>query len=266
MMDYGMRGLRAVVTGADSGMGLATARLLLDEGVRVVISDRVPERIADAARLLSDRGDVHAVIADLTSLADVERLHDEALAHLGHVDILVNAAGITGAQGPFHTIGDDGWLEALQTDFMGAVRVVRAFVPGMMARGFGRIVLFGSEDAEQPYPVELPYCAAKAAILNLAKGLSKTYAKHGIRVNAVSPAFIATPMTDAMMHKRARERGETFEAAIESFLKEERPTLELQRRGDADEVAAAVLFLCSQQASFIHGTNLRVDGGSVATV
>lgn len=265
-MEYGIRGSCAVVTGADSGMGLAAARMLLDEGVRVVICDRVPDRLADAARLLSDRGDVHAITTDLTKLADVERLRNEALAHLGRVDILVNAAGITGAQGPFHEIDDDGCLETPQTDFMGAVRIVRAFVPGMMAQGSGKIVLFGSEDAEQPYPVELPYCAAKAAILNLAKGLSKTYAKHGIRVNAIGPAFIATPMTDAMTKKRAKERGETFDAAIESFLKEERPALESQRRGDAGEVAAAVLFLCSAQASFIHGTNLRVDGGSVATV
>jgi NAD(P)-dependent dehydrogenase (short-subunit alcohol dehydrogenase family) len=265
-MDYGIRGSCAVVTGADSGMGLATARMLLDEGARVVISDKMPERIAEAAHLLSQRGDVHAVAADLTKLPDVDRLRNESLARLGQIDILVNAAGITGAQGPFHTIEDDGWLEALQTDFMGAVRVVRAFVPAMMAQGSGKIVLFGSEDAEQPYPVELPYCAAKAAILNLTKGLSKTYAKHGIRVNAVSPAFIATPMTDAMMEKRAKERGESFDSAIESFLKEKRPTLELHRRGDADEVAAAVLFLCSRQASSIHGTNLRVDGGSVATV
>lgn len=149
---------------------------------------------------------------------------------------------------------------------MAAIRVVRAFIPSMMERRSGRIVLPGSEDAEQPYPDELPSCAAKAAILNLSKGLSKTYAKHGIPVNAVSPALVATPMTDAMMEKRSKERGESFDEAVQSFLKQERPTLEFRRRGKVEDVAAAIFFLCSKQASFITGTYLRIDGGSVATV
>ena len=85
-------------------------------------------------------------------------------------------------------------------------------------------------------------------------------------MNTVSPAFIATPMTDAMMKKRAEERGETFEAAIKSFLKEERPGMTLDRRGKAEEVAAAVAFLCSERASFINGAGLRIDSGSVATI
>ncbi len=265
-MDYGLQGRTAVVTGADSGMGLAVARMLLDEGARVVISDKAEGTITAAAQEIAARGEVHAVAADLTQHASVERLRDAALERLGQVDILVNAAGITGPTGPFHEIDDEAWLGALQIDLIGAVRVVRAFVPHMMERGYGRIVLFGSEDAEQPYPDELPYCAAKAAILNLSKGLSKAYAKHGILVNAVSPAFVATPMTDAMMEKRAKQKGSSVEDAVESFLQEERPTLKLQRRGEAEEVAAAVLFLCSRQASFITGANLRIDGGSVAAV
>jgi 3-oxoacyl-[acyl-carrier protein] reductase len=265
-MDYGLKGRTAVVTGADSGMGLAVAKMLLDEGTRVLISDKAEDSIAAAGQGLAASGEVHVVAADLTQNASVERLRDSALERLGQVDILVNAAGVTGPTGLFHEIDDEAWLGALQIDLMGAVRVVRAFVPHMMERGYGRIVLFGSEDAEQPYPDELPYCAAKAAILNLSKGLSKAYAKHGILVNAVSPAFVATPMTDAMMEKRSKEKGSSFGNAVESFLKEERPTLELQRRGEAEEVAAAVLFLCSRHASFITGSNLRVDGGSVATV
>lgn len=265
-MDFGIAGKTAVVTGADSGMGLLTAQMLLEEGVRVVIADQKRDEIEGAAQALSKFGDVHPVVVDVTKVDSVEALRDQALVRLGHVDFLVNAAGVTGATGDFHTIDDAGWLQTLDVDLMGAVRMVRAFVPHMVERKAGRIILFGSEDAEQPYPDELPYCAAKAGVLNLVKGLAKTYSKHGVLVNAVSPAFMATPMTDAMMDKRAKELGVSFEEAIASFLDEERPGIEMRRRGEANEVAALIVFLCSQHASFITGANYRVDGGSVATV
>jgi NAD(P)-dependent dehydrogenase (short-subunit alcohol dehydrogenase family) len=118
----------------------------------------------------------------------------------------------------------------------------------------------------QPYDDELPYCAAKAGILALAKGLSRSYALEGLLVNAVSPAFIHTPMTDAMMQKRGKELGVPTKEAIESFLDEERPYMELKRRGEPDEVANVVAFLCSEAASFVNGSNYRVDSGSVATI
>lgn len=265
-MDYGIKGKTAVVTGADSGMGFMTARMLLEEGVKVVIADQYEDQIEKAVADLKIYGDVFPAVVDVTNIASVEALRDTATARLGAVDFLVNAAGVTGATGEFHTIDDDGWLGTLQVLLMGAVRVVRAFVPAMVERKAGRIILFGSEDAEQPYADELPYCAAKAGILNLAKGLSKTYSKHGVLVNSVSPAYIATPMTDAMMEKRAKKNGTSFDEAIESFLKLERPTLELQRRGRPEEVASLIVFLCSKHATFINGANMRVDGGSVATI
>ena len=266
-MDFGLKGKTAVVTGADSGMGYATAQLLLLEGARVVVADQYPAEIERAAaRLRAYGGAVHPVVVDVTKTASVASLRDAALARLGTVDLLVNAGGVTGATGDFHTIGDEGGLETRDIRLRGPGRGARACSPGRGARGHGRVILFGSEDAEQPYPDELPYCAAKAGILNLAKGLSKTYSKHGVLVNSVSPAYVATPMTDAMMAKRAKENGTSVDEAIASFLKEERPTLELQRRGRAEEVASLVVYLCSAQASFINGTNIRVDGGSVATV
>ncbi|MFC0409440.1 SDR family NAD(P)-dependent oxidoreductase [Roseomonas elaeocarpi] len=263
-MDLGIKGRVAIVTGGGSGMGLDTARLLLAEGVRVVLSDKEQAGLEKAAATLS--GEVLPVAADLTKPAEVEALIRAAEAGFGPVDILVNAAGITGPTGDFHTLTDEDWMEALNADLMTAVRIVRGVVTGMRDRGWGRIVLFSSEDAMQPYPDELPYCAAKAALQNLTKGLSKAYSRHGVLVNSVAPAFVATPMTDAMMEKRAEKNGTSFDEAVSSFLREERPHLELRRRGRSEEVAAAVAFLCSEQASFINGANLRIDGGSVATV
>ncbi|MDG6746336.1 SDR family NAD(P)-dependent oxidoreductase, partial [Staphylococcus aureus] len=114
----------------------------------------------------------------------------------------------------FLEIDDAGWQETLDIDLMGAVRMCREAIPAMRAQGWGRIVLFASEDAVQPYIDELPYCAAKAGILSLAKGLSKAYGCDNVLVNTVSPAFIATPMTDKMMEKRAEEKGTSFDEAI----------------------------------------------------
>lgn len=264
VMDLELSGRTALVTGGDSGIGWHTARLLVEEGVRVAITDVDQEELDRAAADLP--GEVLAVAADLTDPVDVERLHREVTAALGDPDILVNAAGVTGAQGLFHEIDEDGWRSTLEIDFFAAVRVVRTFVDGMRCKGWGRIVLLASEDAVQPYTDELPYCAAKAAVLSLVKGLSKTYAGEGVLVNAVSPAFIETPMTDAMMEKRAQELDVSVEEAITSFLDEERPFMELKRRGQADEVAAVIAFLVSERASFVNGSNYRVDSGSVATI
>lgn len=264
-MDLGISGYIAVVTGAKSGIGFETAKLLLGEGAKVVLSDRHEGDLAKAAASLSSPNAWHFK-ADITKTDEVVALATAVRNHFGPARILAHCAGITGATGRFDTLSDEDWHRTLDGDFMGAVRACRAFIPGMLEQGWGRVVLMGSEDAMQPYAVELPYCAAKAGVLNLAKGLSKAYGRQGVLINAVSPAFVATAMTDAMMEKRSKELRCTFDEAIESFLKEERPTLELHRRGKAVEVAATIVYLCSARASFINGANVRVDGGSVATV
>ena len=266
-MDLGISGRVAVITGGDSGMGYATAEYLLREDVKVVLSDIDDAKLQEAGKRLAALGDVWAVAADLTKAEDVARLKDAASTRFGQAPtILVAAAGITGATGDFLDISDEDWLHTLEADLMTAVRTTRAFIPGMREAGWGRIVLFASEDAVQPYVEELPYCASKAGILSLTKGLSKAYGPDGVLVNVVSPAFVATPMTDKMMEKRAAEKGVGFDEAVDSFLAEERPGMTLKRRGTAEEVAAAMLFLCSEGASFINGANIRVDSGAVQTV
>lgn len=264
-MDLGIAGRRAVVTGAAGGIGLETARLLLEDGAAVLLTDLDADELDTSVRTLAEHGDrVRSVVADLTTDAGAEAVRAGAG---GPVDILVHTAGVTGAKGdPLTDITDDDWMEAWQVDFLSGVRIARALVPPMRERGWGRVVFVTSENVAQPYADEAVYNAAKAALLTLTKAMGQRYAPEGVLVNAVAPAFIATDMTDGMMETRAAEEGVSVDEAIEGFLEEERPHLVLDRRGRPEEVAAVIAFLCSERASFVVGSNYRVDGGSVASI
>ena len=266
-MDLAFNGRLAVVTGADSGIGLHTAMTLAAEGAKVLLTDLKDESLADAVSKLKEQvpdAEVYTLAADLTRLSDVEKLVAAAEAR-GGAAVLAHLAGARGAAGDFLELSDEDWQETLNADLMSAVRLCRAFIPGMKERGYGRVVLTASENALQPYVEETPYNAAKAGVINLAKGLSKAYGPDGVHVNVVSPAYVKTPMTDAMMEERAKTMGVSVDEAVESFLAEERPGITLKRRGRPQEVANVVAFLCSDLALYIDGTNVRVDGGAVQT-
>ncbi|MDO9457611.1 SDR family NAD(P)-dependent oxidoreductase [Nocardioides sp.] len=266
-MDLGIQGKTAVVTGGAGGMGRHITRMLLEEGVQVVMVDISKDALDDAVAWLPDGLPKPLTVpCDLSTDAAARELAATVKDLAGEVDILVSGAGITGATGAFHEISDDDWIEAINTNLLSAVRVTRAFLPSLRQGGWGRIVYINSEDAVQPYDDELPYCASKAGLLSFARGLARAYADDGLLINSVSPAFVETPMTDKMMEKRADENDTSFDEAIESFLTEERPYMELGRRGKPEEVAAVVVFLCSALASFVNGANYRVDSGSVATL
>ncbi len=256
-MDLGISGRRAVVTGGAGGIGLATARDLLAEGVEVVLTDTDAGSLARAVAELGR--DVPTVVADL-STPDGARTVAEAA---GDVDVLVHAAGVTGAKGDPLEPTEEDWAESFHVDLMSGVRMAKALVPGMAERGWGRVVFVTSENAAQSYPDEVVYNVAKVGVASFAKALSQVYARKGVLVNCVQPAFIETPMTDAMMESKAEEEGTSVDDAIAGFLAQDRPHLVLERRGRADEVAGVIAFLCSERASFVVGSGWRVDGGSV---
>ena len=268
-MKLGIKGKVAVVTGADSGLGKATAKILVSEGASVLLTDIDPEGIEQAAEEVrkeaADGAEVATKVADLTNNDEVKALAEEAKQKMGGADILAHCAGARGAAGEFLELSDDDWMETINVDLMGSVRVCRAFIPQLREKGWGRIVLIASENALQPYVEESPYNACKAAIINLSKCLSRAYGPDGVLINTVSPAYIKTPMTDAMMEDLAKERGTDTEEAVQWFLENKRPHIVVERRGRPDEVAAVIAFLCSELSSYVNGSNYRVDAGAVET-
>ncbi len=268
-MNLSINGKTAVVTGADSGIGFATARYLAREGVNLVMSDKTDEELKAAAEQIKsetkNENKIEFYTADLKINDEVLKLEQFCTNKFGGADILVHCAGIRGAAGDFLKLTDDDWWESIDVDLMSGVRACRAFLPHMLDKKWGRIVLIASENALQPYIEESPYNASKAGVINLTKCLSRAYSPQGVMINCVSPAYIATPMTDAMMDEKAKEDGTSKNQAIQNFLVSDRPNIVVDRRGKPEEVAATITFLCSELASYITGSNYRIDGGSVST-
>jgi NAD(P)-dependent dehydrogenase (short-subunit alcohol dehydrogenase family) len=258
-MDLGLNGKTALITGASGGIGSETAKILAAEGARLTLTDLDPEALTPIAEATG----AAAEAADLATEDGVQ----EFLEKVGtDFDILVHAAGVTGAKGDPMAMREEEWDHAWQTDFMSAVRLVRHLGPKMIDKGWGRMVFVTSENVAQPYPDETVYNVAKSALLSFSKSVAMAHAGKGLRVNCVAPAFIETPMTDAMMDKKAEANGISREEAVENFLEADRPYLNLKRRGKPEEVAPVIALLCSEHASFVSGANWRVDGGSVGSI
>lgn len=266
-MDTGLRDKVALVTGASRGIGKAIASALAMEGCRLSITARgscALNRVADGFRKYGC--DVLAVSGDMTNPDDVRRLVDETISRFGTIHILVNNVGGVGGFSPFDELSDDDWLKIIGLNLMSVVRVTRTVLPYMQKEKRGRIINIASESGIQPDPFMPHYNAAKAAVINLTKSLSKAYGKDNILVNSVSPALTRTELVKGMLEEEAKKRSISVEEAEGEFMRSFRPNIVLGRPADPAEVAAAVVFLASETASFITGANIRVDGGSVAGI
>jgi 3-oxoacyl-[acyl-carrier protein] reductase len=239
---FDLSGRRALVTGASGGIGAAIARALHARGAEVILTGRR----ADALRALADElGERVAVeTGDVTDPAFAEALVGAA-EKAGGLDILVNNAGIT-RDGLALRMKDEDWQAVLDTNLTSAFRLSRAALRGMMRRRFGRIVNIGSVVGATGNPGQVNYAAAKAGLVGMTKALAAEVASRGITVNCVAPGFIETAMTEAL--------GEKQRAALAERI----PAGRLGRPGD---VAAAVVYLASEEAAYVTGHTLHVNGG-----
>jgi 3-oxoacyl-[acyl-carrier protein] reductase len=258
-MDFGLQDKAALVTGASAGMGYAVAHALSAEGARVAINSRDAARIdAAAERIRSATGaDVVALPGDVSRAQEAERLVREAAERLGGLDVLVcNAGGPPSGNLP--DLDDDAFASAVDLTFRSVVRLARAALPYLRRAEWGRIVSITSITAREPHDGLLLSNCLRPAVHGFAKSLSKEVAADRITVNCVCPGYTDTERLQELADVGARRRGVTPDE-IRAGWKATIPRGEL---GRPEEIAAAVVFLCSRPASFVNGVSLAVDGGA----
>jgi NAD(P)-dependent dehydrogenase (short-subunit alcohol dehydrogenase family) len=250
-----LRGRRALVTGGGRGIGRAVALRLAAEGADLALAARTRSEVEGVAGEARGRGArAGAFVADVSRAESVLALFREA----GPVDILVNGAGVA-PSAPLVKTSDEVWRAALETNLSGTFFCLRAALPGMMERGWGRVVNLASIAGKTGYPYIAAYAASKHGVLGLTKVAALEAAERGVTVNAVCPGYVDSPMTDASVARIVEKTG-LAKADARKRLTDMSPQ---KRLVTPDEVAALVVFLCGDEARGITGQALSLDGGTV---
>ena len=254
-----LKGRKAIVTACTAGIGRAIAEGLARAGAAVVINGRGEERVATALRemrTLSPSADITGFAADLATAEGAAAF----AARTADADILVNNLG-TARQKPFLELTDSDWRDMFETNVMSGIRMTRHYLPGMVQRGWGRVVFISSESALAIPKDMIDYGMTKTAQLAISRGVAESVAETGVTVNAIIPGPTRSEILSNWMKAQAESEGITQEQAEQNFVRTMRPTSLLQRFTTTDEVANMVVYVCSEQASGTTGAALRVDGG-----
>lgn len=248
-----MQGRVALVTGGSSGIGRATALAFAREGAKVVVGDVLVDGGRETVRLITDAGgEAVFVRTDVANPYEVQALVDEAVQRYGRLDYAFNNAGIEGTMAPTAECSEENWDRTIDINLKGVWLCMKAEIPQMLTQGGGAIVNTASVAGLVGFPNLPAYCASKGGVVQLTKAAALEYARMGIRINAVCPGVIRTPMVE-------RVTGGNPETEAQFTALEP-----VGRMGTPEEVAEAVVWLCSDAASFVTGHAMVVDGGLVA--
>jgi NAD(P)-dependent dehydrogenase (short-subunit alcohol dehydrogenase family) len=254
----------ALVTGSTAGIGLAIAKSLAQAGAKVVVNGRKQETVDKgiaAVHKACNAAAVSGIAADVATANGCDALIQAVPA----VDILINNAGIFEPK-PFFDIPDADWTRFFETNVMSGIRLSRAYLPGMIARNWGRIIFISSESAVN-IPVEMiHYGFTKTAQLSVAQGLAQLTAGTNVTVNSVLPGPTRSEGVDELLKSMAASAGKTADEMAETFVKTHRPQSLIQRFASVEEVANMVVYAASKEASATNGAALRVEGGILRTI
>lgn len=246
----GMKGKVALVTGASGGVGRAISKRLASEGCKLVLLGRNRDRLAKVASEAGDKKNVLFVVADITKEAEVLLAIEQTISTFDKIDILVNNAGTINDPAPFHETSDDQWNELIDTNLIGTFRMTKASLPLMMKNRSGSIVNISSVLGIRSIP-KVPlsvYGVTKAGIIMFTRSIAVEYGQYGIRSNCLCPSTIRSSIIEPYL------QDENAKKILES-------TFPLRRIGEPDDIAGAVAYLCSDDARWISGSTMMVDGG-----
>jgi NAD(P)-dependent dehydrogenase (short-subunit alcohol dehydrogenase family) len=250
-----LKGKTALVTGAADGIGLTISQCFASEGAWVVMGDVNAAKCAEeAAKISAQGGRAHGVACDVTQTPQVRALAAEAVKLTGRIDIVINNAAIA-VSGNIVTMLEDDWCRVIDTNLTGPFRVLQAAIPTMLSQGAGSIVNIASMQGHRSINDWTAYASAKGGLLSMTVQLAGQLGPRNIRVNSISPGTINTPMNERI----AAEQGKQMVRVWEKMHA-------LERIGTPEEVAAAALFLASDDSSFVTGIDLKVDGGMATLI
>jgi NAD(P)-dependent dehydrogenase (short-subunit alcohol dehydrogenase family) len=251
-MSADLQGRVALITGAGSGIGLGIARVLARDGAQLVLTDLDPERVRTAAGELGATALEH----DVTSWVSSRRAVEDTIERHGRVDVLVNNAGVSRSV-PFHELDEAEWDRVHNVNVKGVFLTTRAAVPHMMARRSGSIISISSMVGKEAIPLFVHYSASKFAVIGMTQGLAKEMAPYDVRVNAVCPGVVRTPLWEPLLDQLSENKGITREQAWQEFVE----PIPLKRPQEPEDIGEAVAFLASDRARNMTGQGINVTGG-----
>ena len=263
-MDLGLTGRACIVSGGSRGIGLEVARRLHGEGADLLLLGRGDAALTAAAGELGDGARVELLALDVTEPGAAEEVIEACQERFGRVDALVNNAGASSVRG-LEELSDEDWQLQWDVNVMAPMRLMRAAVPVMVQAGWGRVVNISSSSGKRPGQRNVAYSVGKAAELSLSRAYADAYAQHGVLVNAVTPGPVASELWLApggLVDQTVQARGGTREGVLRAAA----AGLPIRRLAGPEEIAAVIVFLCSEAASNVAGAAWSVDGGAVPVI